>query len=61
MWVVKKHGDRYGEEIECSTEREAYEYCKEFGKDYYYEWKSTTAYLKGKTKQWLKLKKLSTH
>ena len=59
MWIVKKKtGDKYGvESIEVATEREAFEYCREMGHDYYYEFLSQAEYMKRKIAQWKKEKK----
>ena len=60
MWVVKHKGDRQGiEDVIVATEREAYDYVREFGNDYYYEWLSDTDYMKRKTKEWKRQQKLS--
>ncbi len=54
MWIVKaKTNDRFNtEEFEVATEREAFEYCREMGHNYYYEFVSTKDYMKRKAKQW---------
>ena len=59
MWIVKaKTNDRYNlETIEFPTEREAYEYCREMGHNYYYEFESNTNYMKRKAKQWKREKR----
>lgn len=59
MWIVKaKTNDRHEiETIEFPTEREAFEYCREMGHNYYYEFESIDKYMKRKTAQWKKERK----
>jgi len=59
MWIVKKKtNDRFNtESFEVATEREAYEYCREMGHEYYYEFLPQAEYMKRKLRQWKKEKK----
>ena len=55
MWIVKSKTDK-NETYEVATEREAYELCREWGHNYYYEFLSQTEYMKRKARQWKKEK-----
>ena len=53
MWIVKpKVKIENAEEFEVATEREAYEFCRESGGKYYYEFLSQSDYMKRKVRQW---------
>ena len=55
MWIVKSKTE-IQETYEVATEREAYELCREWGHNYYYEFLSQTEYMKRKARQWKKEK-----
>ena len=53
MWIVKpKTKTDNAEEFEVATEREAFEFCRESGGAYYYEFLSQKDYMHRKVKQW---------
>lgn len=56
MWIVKNRADA-SDAIIMPTEREAYNYCRDMGNTYYYEWLSDKAYMERKTKEWKQQKR----
>ncbi len=51
MWIIRSKTDK-NDTIEVATEREAYDYCRDMGHNYYYEFLSQTDYMKRKARQW---------